>query len=297
MIPYPKPSLTYDQQIKLLMSRGLIITDPENAKRFLGQVNYYRFSAYCLPFETSRHQFMSNVKFEDIKSLYEFDRHLRFLIDEALEVIEISLRSLITYYLVHKYGPFAHEQPSTFYCGFDHASWIAKVHEETLRSRETFIKHFKDIYEGFPALPLWMAVEIMSFGSLSQLYSYLLKDDQIAIAKSIGYHSAILSSWLHTFTYVRNICAHHSRIWNKELAIPMKVPRGEQWHDINVRRIGSVIFAIIHYLRTVSVDESIKVEWCNEITELLSTKLSIVRFYEKIGLPENFKDHSLWQIK
>ena len=76
MIPYPKPPLKYDDQIKLLISRGLIIADPENAKSFLSQVNYYRFSAYCLPFETSRHQFMSHVTFEDIKSLYEFDRYL-----------------------------------------------------------------------------------------------------------------------------------------------------------------------------------------------------------------------------
>ncbi|MBI4309219.1 MAG: Abi family protein [Candidatus Omnitrophica bacterium] len=84
MEQYRKPPLTYAQQIDLLASRGLQVSDHVRAEQFLSQVNYYRFSAYCLPFEARRHQFKSNVKFEDIQKLYEFDRRLRFLIDEAV---------------------------------------------------------------------------------------------------------------------------------------------------------------------------------------------------------------------
>src|SRR3989338_4540236 len=104
MDKYAKPPLSFSRQIGLLKSRGLVVKSPPTAEAFLSQVNYYRFSAYCLPFESARHQFKTGVTFEEIRELYEFDRHLRFLIDEALEIIEIAMRSAVAYHLSHKYG-------------------------------------------------------------------------------------------------------------------------------------------------------------------------------------------------
>ena len=115
MEKYNKPHLSYDKQIYLLAGRGLIFADRSKAEKFLSQVNYYRFSAYCLPFELKRHQFYPDVTFERIQQLYEFDRRLRFLIDEALEVIEISVRATISYYLAYKYGAFVHEDAKNFF--------------------------------------------------------------------------------------------------------------------------------------------------------------------------------------
>ena len=115
MNQYNKPPLTYSQQVELLSNRGLLIIDKVKAEKFLSQTNYYRFSAYCLPFEIKRHQFKSGVTFEQIQQVYEFDRRLRFLIDEALEVIEISFRTATSHYLAHRYGPFVHEDPGKFY--------------------------------------------------------------------------------------------------------------------------------------------------------------------------------------
>lgn len=149
MAKYNKPPLSSTQQVKLLAKRGLAIPDQSKAERFLSQVNYYRLSAYCIPFEVTRHVFKKGVSFEQIQQLYEFDRRLRFLIDEALEVIEISFRTSLAYYLSHKYGAFVHEDASKFYSGFDHVTWITKVHEETQRSKETFIAHYKNKYTDF----------------------------------------------------------------------------------------------------------------------------------------------------
>jgi abortive infection bacteriophage resistance protein len=216
---YTKPPLIITEQIKLLKSRGLIISDINKAEDILSQINYYRLSAYCLPFESARDVFKSGVTLENVKELYEFDRCLRFLIDEALEVIEISLRSKIAYYLSHTYGPFAHENSSTFFCikGFSHSEWLEKVHEEIERSKETFVQHYKHTYTGFPKIPIWMAVEVMSFGSLSKIFHNLLRKDQIQIAQGYGLHHRILASWLHTFTYVRNICAHHKSFMEQRI--------------------------------------------------------------------------------
>jgi len=147
---YNKPALSYAQQLDLLAGRGLLMNDRLEAEKFLSQVNYFRFSAYCLSFEKSRHVFKQGVTFEDIRALYEFDRCLRFLIDEALEVIEIYFRSLVAHHLSHTYGFFAQEDPKIFKPNFDHAAWILKIHDEAVRSKEKFIMHYKSKYLGFP---------------------------------------------------------------------------------------------------------------------------------------------------
>jgi len=292
---YSKQPLPYSEQLDLLASRGLIIVDRVNAGSFLRQVHYYRLSAYCLPFEIARHKFKPDVTFEQIQQLYEFDRQLRSLIDEALEVIEISFRSAVSYYLAQKYGRYAHEEPGRFYSRLDHSEWISKIHEEAERSKETFIDHYRSKYEGFPRLPIWIAVEVMSFSSLSMLYHNLLREEQIGLAQAVGFPSKILSSWLHTFTYVRNICAHHKRLWNRELAIAIIVPKHKKWEDIKAKRIGSVMFAIMGYLKNLPSANSIEDIWRAKMEVLLLQEPKVCQFYEEIGLPEDFKTHPLWK--
>lgn len=200
MEKYNKPPLSFDKQIELLASRGLVVSDCVKAEQFLSQVNYYRFSAYCLPFEIKRHQFHFGVTFKQIQKLYEFDRRLRFLIDEALEVIEISVRTAVSY-------------------------------------------------------------------------------------------------WLHTFTYTRNICAHHSRIWNRQLSIAMEVPKKGDWRSVNAKRIGSVLFAINNLMGKLSIEEEIRLNWQAEINDLLNDPVDIPKFYEVMGLLKNWKDSLLWKEK
>lgn len=120
-IQYTKAPLTFDQQLELLTERGLIISDKERANNFLSRINYYRLSAYYVPFEKSKHQFKNNVYFSDIQNIYEFDKKLRNLIYEAVETIEIALRTSIAYYLVNKHNAFIHEDQNIF---FNHKRYI-----------------------------------------------------------------------------------------------------------------------------------------------------------------------------
>jgi len=294
MEKYTKPSLPYTKQVDLLKSRGLVIVDQSAAERFLKQVSYYRFSAYCLPFEVTRHQFKPKVTFEQIAKLYEFDRRLRFLIDEALEVIEITVRAIMAHEMAQKYGPFFHEDPSNFYGKFDHKSWVQKVHEEANRSRETFIAHYKSKYEGFPQLPIWIAVEIMSFGSISQLIDSLKREDQIILAKQFGLHTSVLMSWLHTFAYVRNICAHHARFWDRRLAIAMVAPKDGRWADVNTSRIGAALLAINQFLHKLPIDAGIISAWRSEVDELFNRKIEVDDFWGSMGLSKELQKHPLW---
>lgn len=297
MEEYNKPPINFSAQVDLLISRGLSVPDRENAESFLKQVSYYRFSAYCIPFEITRHKFKPDVKFEEIQELYEFDRKLRFLIDEALEIIEITLRTIVAYHLSNKYGSFVHEDPTKFYKKFDHNLWITKLHEDTERSSETFVTHYKRKYEGFPKIPLWMAVEIMSFSSLSKLIHNLLREDQKEISKIFNLHHKVLSSWLHTFTYIRNICAHHARLWNRELAIAMIIPKDNHWRGINPKRIMSVLFAINQFLSKLPHEEHIRDLWRKGIEGLFVKGINGIELYKSMGMDGDFKNHPLWKIE
>lgn len=294
MEKYCKPSLTYSQQVDLLKSRGLIVTDHSAAERFLKQVNYYRFSAYCLSFEITRHQFKPNVTFDQIAKLYEFDRRLRFLIDEALEVIEITVRAITSHEMAQKYGPFFHEKAANFYERFNYEGWVTKVHDEAIRSREIFIAHYKEKYEGFPKLPIWVAVEIMSFGSISLLIDNLKRQDQEVLAKKLGLHTTILMSWLHTLAYVRNICAHHARLWDRKLSIAMRAPKDPRWRNVNTARLGAVLLAINQFLHKLPIEQSIIQEWRREIGTLFEQKIEVENFWGIMGIPGGLEDHSLW---
>ncbi len=295
MEKYAKPSLTYSEQVGLLKSRGLIVADHEAAERILKQVNYYRFSAYCLPFEVTRHQFKPNVTFNQIAELYEFDRRLRFLVDEALEVIEITVRAITSHEMAQKYGPFFHEEAANFFGKFNHGEWIEKVHKESGRSQETFITHFKTKYEEFPKLPIWVAVEIMSFSSISLLIANLKRIDQEILAKKFELHTTLLIPWLHTFAYIRNICAHHARLWDRKLSIAIRLPnKDHRWNSVNTARLGAALLAINQFLFKLPVDRLIIEEWRKEIEVLFEKEMEVENFWGRMGLSGKLQAHPLW---
>jgi len=231
-VDYTKPPLTHEQQVELLKTRGLVIANPAVAVKFFQQVNYYRFSAYCIPFQSARDVFFPGITFEKVVELYRLDEILRNDYLELLSPIEVFLRPRIVYELSHGWGPFSHYDSSIFRKDFDHAGWIASLDEEVNRGKEDFLDHYKTKYNGFPRLPIWMACEIMSLGSLSHLYHGLLPGPQRQICEGLEIHQFVLQSWLHNMTYLRNICAHHSRFWNRELSIRPYIPnKDKRWLD------------------------------------------------------------------
>ncbi len=232
---YTKPPFTYTQQVALLQSRGLLVNNTNDAIKFLQQVNYYRFSAYCIPFQHPRDNFSQGTTFEKIVELYYLDEELRNAFLAMLSPVEIFLRTRIVYELSHGWGAFAHYDSANFRDDFKHTDWIKSLKEEITRGKETFLEHYKEKYKGFPRLPIWMACEIMSMGSLSLLYGGLLPDLQRRICSVLEIQQFVLMSWMHHITYMRNICAHHNRLWNRELSIKPFIPRKDKrWQRLGL---------------------------------------------------------------
>ncbi len=115
-VRFDKPHRTLQQQLSLLQHRGLIVQNLEVAERYLGHLNYYRLSAYWIPFLENRqtNRFKKGTKFEDVLNLYIFDRELRLLVLDAIERIEVSIRSKWAYYLSQQHGAHAHLNGALF---------------------------------------------------------------------------------------------------------------------------------------------------------------------------------------
>ncbi len=283
---FAKPPTTFQEQVDLLKSRGLIINDSEKALQNISRINYYRLSSYYAPFQIDRNLFNPETSIEKIFELYKFDKKIRSLIFGALEIIEVTLRTRIAYYFSHKYGPFAYSDPQYFSKGFKHHDWYTKLEESIQISREDFIKEFFKEYDEEKNLPLWIAIEIISFGQLSFLFRGLERTDRNNISKDcFGINEKILSSWIHTLVYIRNLCAHHSRIWNRMLAIKPKVPdKLAEWKDIS----NSKIFCVFLIFKKLII---IPGEW----EKVKNNLLQLLKEYDDIdikgmGFPVDWED-------
>jgi abortive infection bacteriophage resistance protein len=165
---YTKPPLTFSQQADLLLSRGLIAQKDDLISK-LKAVSYNRLSGYLFPFRNPDDSFQQGTSFKKVWDLYTFDRQLRLLILDAIERVEVSIKTNIIYLFSHTYGPFGYINAQNL-PGLnpgEHAGLIAKIEEEKVRSHEPFVKHFNDKYgDSHANLPLWMAAEIMTYGML-----------------------------------------------------------------------------------------------------------------------------------
>ncbi|HZJ93201.1 MAG TPA: Abi family protein [Thiopseudomonas sp.] len=303
---YNKPALTFEQQLEHLQNHGLSVSNTESALQKLSSISYYRLSAYWYPFRQKNtegdveNHFINGTEFSQVIELYEFDRRLRSLVMDAIERVEVSVRTRITYHIGHRYGPFGHTNAVNFHHRFAHATWLKKLESETNRSSDEFIRHYRNNYTEFPKLPIWMLTEVISFGALSFFYKGLKNsqkdgiEDKKAISDNFNLHYKRLEDWLHTLTYVRNVCAHHSRLWNRELAIrPDKVAQAEWLPPITPRnnRIFYILLMLRHLLRCTGNGDT----WAMEIAALLEPIARNNSYRSAMGIPDNWKDHPLWK--
>lgn len=249
---YEKPARPLESQIDLLRERGLVVPDEAYATRWLKHVSYYRLSAYMLHFKIpATDSYVAGTNFEQITKLYRFDRRLRLLLLEPLEIIEVALRACLTYELALAHGPFAHANPATFAGYFDHRAMLDEIAKMERDSNETFVSHFRDKYFSEPQLPIWMATELLSFGRLSRMYGASPLPVKKKFALRLDAADTYVQNWLHCLSYIRNVCAHHSRLWNRALAIKPRLPkvsRSWPYAGLNNDRIYCVLVIIKHCL-------------------------------------------------
>lgn len=275
---FTKPSLSIADQIALLERRGLMIPDRTRAEHCLQHISYYRLRAYWLPFEqpaptNDDHMFRDGTSIDDAIALYVFDRQLRLLVMDAIERIEVSLRGAWAYHLALKYGPHGYLDPNLYDREDRYAKALYGLREEIKRSTDTFVVHYKSKYCDPQEPPIWMTAEVMSLGQLSKWYSNLkLRSDRQAIAKVYGLDEKILTSIAHHLTYVRNICAHHGRLWNKQFTVTMTIPNSPvalklAMNSAAKRKLYNTL-ATLGYLIGIVAPST---EWRKHLTELVAT--------------------------
>ena len=296
---YEKPTLTFEQQLNQLVDRGLVVQNENEVLKNLAQIGYYRLSAYWYPFRlhqgaTVLDRFKPDTTFEKIMCLYHFDKKLRLLVTDAIESIEVMLRTKITYYFSHRYGPTAYINASYFHTKFLHTKWLEKVEEEIQRSKEAFVKHYKEKYTNFPNLPMWMSIELISLGSLSRFYQGMKIEDQRDIAQKLSMHHKNLVNWLHLLTYIRNICAHHSRLWNRDLIIKQK-----KKYSFDPSIPNNKLFYVLLVLQKLLIHThaSNHTDWKKQCEDLICPISATPQYQMAMGIPNNWTMHPLWNNK
>lgn len=309
---YSKPYLSVDDQINLLESRKLNISDRKQVSHYLSKVGYYRLSGYSYVFKNIKVEpdlsykilddFKDNVNFKDILKLYIFDKKLKLLLLDAIERIEIAIRVDISL-VVGKTStdPFDKKLFKDNFLkvkkGYERSGYdecLIKYERYFANSSEDFVKHFQGKYEG-SKMPIWMAVELWDFGLLSK-YLKGLKDEYLkdVCQKYEVNNFRSFTTWLHLMNVIRNISAHHSRLWNRSL--PVTIIKSEElikrYNLQNYQHQWNKVFisiCIIEYLMQFISSNS---KWIERVGDLMgefpdSEYLSPGH----MGFSENWKQH------
>jgi abortive infection bacteriophage resistance protein len=302
---YAKAPLSIDDQAKRLQERGLICSSPERLKHYLAHIGYYRLSAYWLPFESPpaedqrrNHQFLPDTTFDAVLHLYIFDRKLRLIVMDAVERIEVAVRTRWAGAMALRHGPHAQMSSDLFKNPWQHARDLAKVAAELEESSETFIVHYKKRYSEPYLPPIWAVVETMSLGTLSRWLKNT-RDNDVKKEVMQGLQMPtieILESVLHALTPVRNVCAHHGRLWNRRFAISLpdikrlgdrmvhsSAPHHQAHHLFN-------FLVVIEYLMSTINPRG---SWKKRLVDLLSTVGGAEQ--RAMGFPADWQTRSPWQ--
>jgi len=295
-LQYTKPALGYAQQADLVLGRGLI-ADRQQLIGRLEAVGYYRLCAYWHPFKLPGNTFVPGTTFDEVWRRYTFDRQLRLLVMDAIERVEVSVRSTLVTTLTLSSGPFAHLDIRRFPDASpdQHRRFLADLRESAQRSNEVFVDHFRATYDEYPDLPLWTAAEIMTFGAMFTLFKMSGKHVQTGIAARYSVPARVMLNWLLTINYVRNLCAHHSRLWNRELAIRPMIPFAKndpRWHAaglVDNRRV----FAVLSLLRVLLQHVAPTSSWRQRVIALIDGNPAIPSL--PMGFPADWRTHPLWR--
>ncbi len=322
---YTKPWLSIDEQIDKLRDRGARVHDRDQAAELLRTIGYYRLTGYLYPFRESEHvhddgrarirvlnRYRPGTTVEDAARFIEFDRVLRLIVLEGVERIELALRTQIGYVL-GRFSAFAHEDPAIFTPTFTetrtdsvrtsmpsrHQEWTQHVSERQNSSDEAFVAHFRDKYDN--RMPIWALIEILEFGQVSRLYAGLRNDIATEIAHAFKVPTKKLTtSWIASVNYVRNLAAHHARLFNRKLVAAPKRPRHEQTpllahltRDDAPKQFGtySALAVMAYLLRSITPDG----DWAPRLAmHLRSFPKHPPVGIESMGMLETWLDEDLW---
>lgn len=268
----PKPAKNILEQIELLKVRGLTGADAtagsaehRDLMRWLMNNSYYRLSGYWRYHQKNPHageNWFVDGSVAEVRAAYDFDTGLRSYLSEGLAVIEVTFRSRLAYFLATELGPDAYLDSATYIDQVHKASGdrlrdqlLDDIGRDLDRSKERFIAHHVNAGE---TVPVWAAVEAMSFGTVSKMYA-LLADTGIRtkVSKSFEVSSyRLMESIIRSLVTLRNTCAHHGRVWNRipDIACPVLNPLKVESHGIYQQTPWGWIVMVRHMVDRIHGD-------------------------------------------
>lgn len=322
MKTYNKPHLNYTEQINKMKARGLLFREEALAEHILQYVQYYRFSGYLHHFkevdstDPDNHQrldtYVKGVYFEDVFQLYRFDKKLRILILDAIETIEIALRSQISYELGME-NPYILDEERLFKNNSEFNSFCAARENYWENSTDVFAKYMKKAYSN---KPIWVETETWTMGMMSDFLNMIKTDffrsssdnRYLNISKKLGAHDIhVLARWSKATKFLRNKCAHHGRIWNTHHQV-IKFKRHEGNYnspyvqaylsaydsDCGNNRLYFQFLMIWQMLRHINPNS----QWHERLKQLIDNDFPQGVPHvalSNMGFPDNWKEQTIWE--
>ncbi|MGE4458152.1 MAG: Abi family protein [Stenotrophomonas sp.] len=291
---------TFDAQVTKLQDRGMSIpvADELSTKHHLAHINYYRLRGYWMPMEDAcatqgEHAFKPGTTFSQVIDLYSFDRKLRLEINDAIERIEVSLRTQWAYVLATHHGTIAHREAIAF-DDRKHGELIERLEHHYTTRNEIFLKHYLNRNE---EPPIWVMCEILSMGDLSRWMAAILQRQvRQEIANAYDLDESVLISFAQHLAYVRNVCAHHGRLWNRDLTKRARLPKqpaalGRQLNraDQNAARIYNTLVLLAWMMKRVSPGSG----WIQRTRALVESQPPAQ--WGAMGFPVGWQALPIWQ--
>lgn len=208
---------TVGEQLAKLKERGCIVEDEKFALETLTNINYFRLAHYFSLYLQDNGKYREGTKFKEVLRVYDFDRRLRSLLMGTLEEIEIALRAHCSNYHAIKYGSTGYLNAGNFSHVHNHKYFLSRI-EKLIENNEDsqMVQHYQKKHGG--QFPLWVVMELFSFGGLNTFYADLKPQDKMDISKTYyGFPSGALELKLRMMSDFRNHCAHYHRLYDWEI--------------------------------------------------------------------------------
>lgn len=280
---------TIKQQVAKLKERGCIINDEKYAEETLKYINYFRLSNYFKPFCITKDRYEDGTTFEKIMRIYEIDRRLRSILIAALEEIEIALRAAISNFHSLKYGAQGYLNAENFDFRHNHSAFVGKIrHLVEANDDREFVKHYNSKHSG--DFPLWVIMELFSFGTLAFFYKDMHNADKKELASGFyGCTSSELDNWIFCMNELRNYCAHYNRIYGNTFPVKPKTPHGLDY-ELQPNAFGYMM--VMKQVYHNAEDWNTRV--VQPVSKMIKRNADVIRL-EHIGFPENWEEMLIMQ--
>lgn len=290
---YEKPYMTLGELADRLMARGLS-ADRDDLVEHLRDVGYFRLSGYGNIFKLPDGTFRDGASFSEVWRLYAFDRQLRLCALDAVERVEVWLRARLAHLLARDHGPFGYLEPE----GLPRLgegrreAFMRRCRAEYARSSEPFAVHFREKYgDSHDMPPIWTLANMMDFGSALTLYRGASAEIRNEVASEAGVAARVLESWLVAINTLRNCCAHHARLWNREFGTKPKIPRDAAWHE-PVQVKNDRLFGLLTIMSFLLLAAAPDTGWRGRLLALLSPLPE--EDLRRMGFPEGWEACPMW---